>query len=87
MTADSRSSARQTAHHILCPLRAGLSQNESMKNLWVALTISSSLLAQDAFRVQVTGHGQPMILIPGLSCPGEVWSSTVAHYQDRFLSL
>jgi pimeloyl-ACP methyl ester carboxylesterase len=25
-----------------------------------------------------------MILIPGLSCPGEVWDSTVARYQDRY---
>jgi len=32
----------------------------------------------------VAGHGQPMILIPGLSSSGEVWNSTVARYQDRF---
>src|SRR5438270_4796831 len=25
-----------------------------------------------------------MILIPGLSCPGEVWDGTVAHYKDRY---
>jgi pimeloyl-ACP methyl ester carboxylesterase len=25
-----------------------------------------------------------MILIPGPSCPGETWDSTVAHYQDRY---
>jgi pimeloyl-ACP methyl ester carboxylesterase len=55
-----------------------------MKTLLMALTISSALLAQDTFRVKVTGHGQAMILIPGLSSSGEVWDSTVAHYQDRF---
>ena len=34
--------------------------------------------------VQVTGHGQPMLLIPGLTCPGEVWDGAVTHYQDRY---
>jgi pimeloyl-ACP methyl ester carboxylesterase len=36
------------------------------------------------FQVKVTGHGQPMILIPGLSSSGEVWETTVDHYKDRF---
>ena len=35
------------------------------------------------FAVKVTGTGQPMILIPGLACSGEVWDSTVAHFKDR----
>jgi N-formylmaleamate deformylase len=37
-----------------------------------------------SFRVEVTGHGHPMIFIPGLSSSGETWKTTVAHYQDRF---
>jgi pimeloyl-ACP methyl ester carboxylesterase len=37
-----------------------------------------------AFHVTVTGHGQPMILIPGLSSGGEVWDSSVVHYKDRY---
>jgi len=36
------------------------------------------------FTVKVTGKGQPMLLIPGLSCPGAVWDETVAHYQNRY---
>jgi N-formylmaleamate deformylase len=36
------------------------------------------------FKVEVTGHGPPMILIPGLGCSGEVWQETVAHFQDRY---
>jgi N-formylmaleamate deformylase len=36
------------------------------------------------FQVTVVGHGPPMLLIPGLSSPGEVWNEVVAHYQDRF---
>jgi pimeloyl-ACP methyl ester carboxylesterase len=35
------------------------------------------------FEVKVTGTGQPMILIPGLACSGEVWDSTVARFKDR----
>lgn len=31
-----------------------------------------------SFVVTVTGHGRPMILIPGLASSGETWDSTVA---------
>lgn len=37
-----------------------------------------------SFVVKVTGHGQPMILIPGFASSGEVWDSTVAHYKNRY---
>lgn len=36
------------------------------------------------FKVEVTGHGRPMILIPGLSSSGEVWASTVARYKKNY---
>jgi pimeloyl-ACP methyl ester carboxylesterase len=55
-----------------------------MKLLLLSLTLTCGLLAQDAFQVKVSGHGQPMILIPGISSSGETWDTTVAHYQDRF---
>jgi pimeloyl-ACP methyl ester carboxylesterase len=45
--------------------------------------VFATLIASAApflFHVQVSGHGKPMILIPGLSSSGEVWNSTV----DRF---
>jgi pimeloyl-ACP methyl ester carboxylesterase len=32
-----------------------------------------------AFTVDVRGTGRPVILIPGLGCPGSVWDETVAH--------
>jgi len=47
-------------------------------------TLACALWAQDPFQVKVTGHGRPMILIPGLSSSGETWDTTVARYQDRF---
>jgi N-formylmaleamate deformylase len=48
------------------------------------LTLAGAINAQNAFRVKVTGHGKPMILIPGLSSSGEVWDTTVERYKDRF---
>ena len=45
-----------------------------------------------SFTVQVSGTGKPVILIPGLSCSGEVWDDTVRHlnaegYQTHTLTL
>jgi pimeloyl-ACP methyl ester carboxylesterase len=37
-----------------------------------------------SFRVDVTGKGRPMILIPGFASSGDTWKTTVARYQDRF---
>ena len=37
-----------------------------------------------SFKVEVTGRGKPMILIPGLSSSGEVWESTVARYKANY---
>lgn len=37
-----------------------------------------------AFGVEVSGEGHPVILIPGLGCPGEVWDDTVEHLSDRY---
>jgi len=37
-----------------------------------------------SFAVQVTGHGPPMILIPGLSSSGAVWDDTVVHFKDHY---
>jgi pimeloyl-ACP methyl ester carboxylesterase len=35
-----------------------------------------------SFRVQVSGTGRPILLIPGLASSGETWSTTVAHLGD-----
>ncbi|KAA2239452.1 alpha/beta hydrolase [Chitinophaga agrisoli] len=51
------------------------------------LLLSIALHAQDchpSFRVQQTGKGQPMILIPGLYSSGKVWDSTVARFAGRY---
>lgn len=40
--------------------------------------------AKQPFSVTVTGKGEPMIFIPGLSCSGNVWHGTVEHFKDRY---
>jgi len=55
-----------------------------LRILFLAITFSTGLLAQQLFQVQVSGRGRPMILIPGLSSSGEVWNSTVEHYRDHY---
>lgn len=38
----------------------------------------------NAFEVKVVGKGQPIILIPGYSCSGEVWNETVDHLKNKY---
>lgn len=58
--------------------------------LVLALPAARPALAQTAptphpaFDVTVTGHGRPVILLPGLTCPGAVWDETVARYQGQY---
>lgn len=33
-----------------------------------------------SFKVEVSGKGQPMIMIPGLASDGSVWNGTVGHF-------
>lgn len=43
-----------------------------------------------SFEVTVSGEGRPIIYIPGLGCPGDMWQETVEHldgYQSHVLTL
>ncbi|MHA4870353.1 alpha/beta fold hydrolase [Duganella sp. PWIR1] len=57
---------------------------KSIAALAAALTLghaaAAPATAHPAFKVDVTGTGAPIILIPGLGSPGSVWDGTVAHY-------
>jgi pimeloyl-ACP methyl ester carboxylesterase len=54
-------------------------------SLVLAFTAGTSFAADSAaFQVKITGHGHPMILIPGLASPGAVRDSTVAHFKDHY---
>lgn len=37
----------------------------------------------NAFSVRVVGEGRPVILIPGLTCGGDVWNTTVERYKSK----
>jgi len=55
----------------------------------VALFISSISFAQSKqiaypFDVAITGNGAPILLIPGLTCDGDVWKETVKELQNNF---
>ena len=55
-----------------------------MIRLLVACAIAiatPAFAAPTAFTVDVTGKGRPVILIPGLGCPGLVWKETAAHLE------
>ena len=57
---------------------------------FAAAPVASAPLVADnpaqhpTFTVRVVGQGKPMLLIPGLTCPGAVWDEAVAHYQQRY---
>ena len=40
--------------------------------------------AATSFEVKVFGKGEPMILIAGISCSGDVWKSAVVHYEGQY---
>jgi N-formylmaleamate deformylase len=51
----------------------------------LALTaMLASHAAAASFHVEITGHGRPMILIPGFASSGKTWDTTVAHFKDHY---
>lgn len=58
-----------------------------MKKLLIVLGIlaaSTSFAQSYSFNVEVTGKGQPIVLIPGLSCSGDVWDETVQALSNKY---
>lgn len=58
-----------------------------MKNLILTLLLSITTItgfAQQAFEVKVIGKGQPILLIPGYSCSGDVWKETADHLKNKY---
>lgn len=58
--------------------------------IWIAC-LSGRAQSYKSFNVTVEGKGQPILLIPGYSCSGEIWKETVAllkkNYQCHVLTL
>ena len=59
-----------------------------MKKIITSLVLTLAMLyctaQSNAFKVEIVGKGQPILLIPGFSCSGDVWKETVAHLQNRY---
>lgn len=51
----------------------------AVSTVYVATT-ACLFAAPTAFKVEITGKGAPMILIPGLASSGEVWNGTVKQF-------
>jgi len=49
-----------------------------------AATRAGEAAVPRAFRVEVSGSGPPVILIPGLASSGETWATTVARLRGRY---
>jgi len=52
----------------------------STNSIQPAPSIQSTPSTPKPFEVTITGHGQPMLFIPGATCSGDEWSATVAHF-------
>lgn len=54
--------------------------------LFTALIIvAASVSAQtNSFQVKKSGSGTPVLLLPGFTCPGEIWDETAAHLGDGY---
>lgn len=62
-----------------------------MKKLWglgfLLIACFEMAIAEknySGFSVEVSGTGQPFLLIPGATCSGHEWDETVAHYKGKF---
>lgn len=53
----------------------------ALRSLVLVCALAAAAAAAPApFSVEVRGHGPPVVLIPGLSCGGDVWRATVDKY-------
>lgn len=50
----------------------------------IALAFGSALAQTYSFGVKVVGHGKPVILIPGLTCTGEIWNGMVERLKSKY---
>ncbi len=58
-----------------------------MKSIFLGVLVLITTMANSqklSFKVKVYGHGQPIILIPGLGCSGDIWKKTVNEFKDQY---
>lgn len=47
-------------------------------------SVTSLFSQSDPFEVEITGEGQPILLLPGFTCTGDVWKETVAVLSETY---
>ncbi len=50
----------------------------------LVLATHGAFCQQKSFKVDVHGNGQPVILIPGYACSGDVWQTTVDNLKTKY---
>lgn len=48
------------------------------------LVAIATTYAQSSFQVKKSGTGDPLIFLPGFTCPGSVWDETIAHLNKQY---
>jgi pimeloyl-ACP methyl ester carboxylesterase len=48
------------------------------------LVAGTTGLARQAFKVEVSGKGQPVLLFPGFACTGDIWKETVQELARQY---
>ena len=51
--------------------------------LLISFAFRAVSFGQPAFDVEKSGKGDPILFLPGFTCPGNVWNETVAHLSGR----
>ncbi len=67
-------------------MKSTIQKNKKVIILVLAIFAFINVFAQkqQSFEVKVIGKGNPIILIPGYSCSGEVWNETVDHLKNNY---
>jgi len=52
--------------------------------LLISIVLDAQKAKTESFSVKIEGEGKPLILIPGLTCSGEVWKETVAKFKSEY---
>ena len=76
--------ARRLSLSLLLLSAAGAAVVAAPAAATTAPAVADNPALHPAFSVRVVGKGRPMLLIPGLTCPGAVWDEAVAHYQQQY---
>ncbi|WP_157494038.1 alpha/beta fold hydrolase [Fulvivirga imtechensis] len=50
----------------------------------LAINFGASYAQSYSFAVEKNGGGIPVLLLPGFTCPGEIWNETVEHLGKRY---